>query len=146
MALLKGTPAVGLKQDLDRVFDRFFAEPFWGRQPARGFEHLWEPPLDFSETEKEYVVRLEVPGMAREDFDVQLDGNLLTLSGKKEMHREQKGEDFLWQEREAGRFMRTLRLPGRVEEAKVDASYHDGILKIVLPKGETPVTNRIAIK
>jgi HSP20 family protein len=107
---------------------------------------MWQPALDLAESEKEYLVKLEAPGMAREDFEVLLDGTLLTLSGKREMHRQGKGEEYLWVEREEGRFMRTVRLPGAVQEGKIDAVYHDGILTVRMPKAEPPVKNRIAIK
>jgi HSP20 family protein len=107
---------------------------------------MWEPALDFSENPKEYVVRLEVPGMTRDDLDVNLDGNLLTISGKRELHRQEKGEDFLWEEREEGRFMRTLRLPAAVQDAKIDANYAEGVLTVRLPKMEPVAKSKITIK
>jgi HSP20 family protein len=82
--------------------------------PMRAIESAWEPALDFSETEKEYLVRLEVPGFHRENLDVKFDAGLLTISGHRELQSEAKGEEYLWQERQAGRFARTLRLPAPV--------------------------------
>ena len=136
-----------MKQDIDRVFDRFFEPTFWPLANASmTLEGIWEPTLDFSETEKEFIVRLEAPGMARDDFDVDLDRNLLTLSGKREFLKEEKDEEYLWQERKAGRFVRTIRLPVPVQEAKVEATYNNGVLIVKLPKLiETPKT-KIAIK
>jgi HSP20 family protein len=107
---------------------------------------MWVPKLDLSETEKEFVVRLEAPGMARDDFDVALDRNLLTLSGKREMQKEEKSEDYIWQERQEGRFLRTLRLPAPVQEAKIDATYNDGMLTVRLPKAAETSKARITIK
>jgi HSP20 family protein len=146
MSLLKANPGLPAIRDFDRVFNRFFTEPFGAGPLTRGFEGVWQPALDLSESEKEYLVKLEAPGMAREDFEVQLDGTLLTLSGKREMQRQGKGEEYLWVEREEGRFMRTVRLPGAVQEGKIEALYHDGILTVRMPKAEPPVKNRIAIK
>ena len=147
MKLMKATPTLAtMKQDLDRVFERFFEPTFWPLGTPRTLEAMWEPTLDLSETEKEFIVRLEAPGMARDDFDVDLDRNLLTLSGKRELRKEEKGEDYLWQERQEGRFVRTIRLPAPVAEGKVEASYTDGVLLVKLPKAvQTPKT-KIAIK
>lgn len=147
MSLVKTAPLAAVKQDMDRVFDRLFAGTLWPETPrVKAFESLWEPALDFVEAEKEYIVRLEVPGMARDDLDVAIDGTLLTLAGKREMHAERKGEDFLWQERQAGRFMRTLRLPAPVKEAEVAAAYENGILTVTLPKLPVAARNKIAVK
>jgi HSP20 family protein len=132
--------------DLERVFDRFFEPTFWPMGTSRKLETMWEPMLDLSETEKEFMIRLEAPGMARDDFDVDLDRNLLAISGKRELRKEEKGEDYLWQERQEGRFLRTIRLPAGVQENKIEATYLDGILTIKLPKAvETPKT-KVTIK
>ncbi|MBM4188908.1 MAG: Hsp20/alpha crystallin family protein [Gemmatimonadetes bacterium] len=148
MKLMKTSPSMaGVRNDFDRLFDRFFATPLWPlATPRVATDAMWEPSLDFSENPKEYLVRLEVPGMNRDDLDVNLDGNLLTLSGKRELHRQERGEDFLWEEREEGRFMRTLRLPGAVQEGKIDANYGDGVLTVKLPKAEASAKSKIAIK
>ena len=144
MKLTKATPT--MKQDLDRVFDRFFEPTYWPLATSRTLEAMWEPTLDLSETEKEFLIRLEAPGMARDDFDVDLDRNLLTLSGKRELHKEEKGEDYLWQERQEGRFVRTIRLPAQVQELKVEATYTDGVLTVRLPKAVETAKTKITIK
>jgi HSP20 family protein len=147
MKLTKMSPVLAnVRQDVDRVFERFFEPNFWPNVAARGFEPMWEPMIDLSESAKEYVVRLEAPGMARDDFDVDLDGNLLTLSGKRELRKEEKGEDFLWQERQEGRFLRTIRLPIAVEKGKIDAIYTDGVLTVRLPKSEQAARTKVAVK
>jgi HSP20 family protein len=148
MRLMKAAPNMAtVRNDFDRLFDRFFATPLWPlTTPRMTNEGLWEPSLDFSENPKEYVVRLEVPGVTRDDLDVNLDGNLLTLSGKRELRKQEKGEDFLWEEREEGRFMRTLRLPTAVEQGKIDANYSEGVLTVKLPKAEPAAKSKIAIK
>jgi HSP20 family protein len=147
MKLMKVDPTLtAMKQDLDRVFDRFFEPNFWPLSTPRAIENLWEPTLDFSETTKEFIVRLEAPGMARDDFDVDVEGNLLTLSGKRELHKEEKGEDYLWQERQEGRFLRTIRLPVAVQGNKIEAAYADGVLTVKLPKAEPSSKMKVAIK
>jgi len=134
-------------KDVDRFFDRFFNTPLWPiAAPRAAAEVMWEPVLDFSETPKEYVVRLEIPGVTRDDLDVNLDGNLLTLSGKREFNKHEKEEDFLWEERIEGRFARTLRLPGAVQDGKIEALYNEGVLTVKLPKMEPSAKSKIAIK
>lgn len=147
MKLTKTAPTFSTtRQDLDRVFERFFEPTFWPQGTPRNFEVQWEPTLDLSETDKEFVVRLEAPGMARDDFDVDLDRNLLTLSGKRELRKEEQGEDYLWQERQEGRFARTIRLPVLVQETKIEATYTDGVLTVRLPKAAPTTKTKIAIK
>jgi HSP20 family protein len=148
MQLMKAQPNFAtVKQDLDRIFGRFFEPTFWPlNTPPRTPELVWEPILDFSETAKEYLVRLEAPGMTRDDFDVDIDNNLLTLSGKREFHKEEKNEEYLWQERQEGRFFRTIRLPVPVQEDKIEASYKDGLLFVRLPKAEVTARTKVTIK
>ncbi len=147
MRIMKVAPPVAPLKEFDRFFDRFLNPQAWPlATPRTTAEGLWEPALDFSENPKEYVVRMEIPGVARDDLDVNLDGNLLTIGGKRELRKEEKGEDFLWEERIEGRFARTLRLPGVVQEAKIEALYNDGILTVRLPKTEPSMKSKIAIK
>src|SRR6185295_1160689 len=80
MTLMKVAPAP--VKEFDRFFDRLFNTPLWPLPTGRATgETLWEPALDFSENPKEYLVRLEIPGVSRDDLDVNLNGNFLTLSG-----------------------------------------------------------------
>lgn len=147
MKLMRAAPGYGtVKQEVDRLFDRFFEPSFWPLNTPRTLENLWEPVLDLSETEKEFVIRLEAPGMTRDDFDVDLDRTLLTLSGKREIHKEQQGEDYLWQERQEGRFIRTIRMPVPVQENKVEAVYAEGILTVRLPKAVPTAKTKVTIK
>ena len=109
-------------------------------------ETMWTPSLDFSETEKEFVTRVEVPGMAKEDLDINVDGRLLTISGHREFQKEEKTEEYYCQEREQGKFLRTLQLPAAVDSTKVGATYDNGVLTVRLPKMEPTVKSRIAIR
>jgi HSP20 family protein len=84
--------------------------------------------------------------MARDDFDVEVEGYLLTLSGKRELHKEEQGEDYLWQERQEGRFLRTIRLPAKVQDNKIEAFYADGVLTVKLLKAEPATKTKVVIK
>jgi len=140
-----------LIRDFDDVFDRFLAAPIpfpaFNFEPAkRAMEGTWMPALDLTETEKEFVIRAEVPGVPRENLDAHLEGDILTLTGHRERNIRETNENILWEEREAGKFMRSIRLPKAVEPHKIEASYQEGILTVRLPKVETAVKNKILIK
>ncbi len=134
---------------MERLFDRFFGPGFpFPRffETAPITETEWAPSLDLSETDKEYVARVEAPGVHKENMDVNLDGNVLTVSGKRETRMEKEEEEYIWKEREEGRFVRSIRLPKAVDPDKVDASYQDGVLTIRLPKREPALKSKVAIK
>jgi HSP20 family protein len=136
---------VALTPEMDRFIDRIFGTPMFN-MPMTPVESVWVPALDYSETEKDYVCRLEVPGIPKENLDLNLDGQVLTVSGHRELKREHETEAFYVQERQVGRFVRSIRLPGPVAEAKVEAIVNDGVMAITLPKlGVTP-KSRITIK
>ena len=140
-----------LTRDFDEVFDRVFNAPL--AFPALTFEPMrkamegtWMPAIDLTETEKEFILRAEIPGVPKENLDVHLESGVLTLSGHRETKTTEKGENMLWEEREAGKFVRTMRLPKAVEPNKVDALFQDGILTVRIPKAEVAVKNKILIK
>jgi HSP20 family protein len=151
----RAAPIIGqVKDDIDRVFDRFVSTPVLGETllPWSPFEQMgtvggeWAPALDITETEKDYVIRCEVPGIHKENLDINLTGNVLRITGHKETVHEGKGETYLYREREAGRFVRTVKLPVPLEEGKVDAAYQDGILSVHVPKAATALSKKILIK
>lgn len=133
------------REDFDRLTDRLLNGTFFTPAP-RVFETLWTPNLDFSEAEKEYIVRLEAPGMPKDDLHVNLDNQTLTISGERDFTSEEKTEEYYWRERQQGRFVRSVQLPTPVDAAKIDASYSNGIMTVRLPKKEPATKTRIAIK
>lgn len=152
MRVAKLAPMTGkIGEEVERFFDRFttpgfFAEPFVPPFPYETATTEWYPMLDLTENAEEFVVRLEVPGVHKENLDINLTGNLLTIQGRRELMAEVAGETYLRREREVGKFVRTIRLPALVVEKEVKATYQDGLLVIHLPKVAPAVANRIAIK
>ncbi len=152
MKLVKAAPALGrVKEDIDRAFDRFFSTPFFNEPMFSPFEAAtpmteWVPAFDLSENDKEYVVRLEAPGIHKENLDLNYTGDILTITGKRDMLKEKEGETYLWRERELGRFVRSVRLPTPVIPGKIEASYQDGILVVHLPKDKPEPSSKILIK
>lgn len=148
MKLVRRNPA---GTEIERAFDRFF--PTFDRfLPARFnwdlpvFETEWAPQIDFSETEKEFILRLEAPGVKKDDFDITLEGNLLTITGHRELVQQEEAEETIWKEREEGRFVRCLRMPKAVQADKVAANYEDGILTVRIPKAEPTVKSKVTVK
>jgi len=146
MKVAKLNPILGNVEKIDRLFDPFFTGPLFPELMVKGFEGTWVPTLDLAENDTAFVVQIEVPGMPKENLDVKLTGEVLTISGHREYAKEVPGENFLYREREAGKFVRTLRLPVPVVEGKIEAHYTDGVLKVTLPKAAPAVRSKIAIK
>jgi HSP20 family protein len=151
MRAVMRTPVVGkLGDEIERVFDRFFApgilpEPWLPEYPFEAGAE-WIPMLDLVENATEFVVRLEVPGIHKENLDIQLTGLLLTITGKRELKTEIPGETFLMKERLNGKFVRKIRLAAPVTENKVVANYEDGVLLVHLPKVVPAPANKILIE
>jgi HSP20 family protein len=152
MKLTRTQPgAPTLVRDFDEVLDRLLNTPYPFPAPTfepfrKAMEGTWMPAIDLTENEKEFVVRVEVPGMPRENLDVNLEGTVLTLTGHREKNIQEANENMLWEEREAGKFLRTIRLPKAVEATKVEALFQDGVLTVRLPKTQAAITNKIHIK
>jgi HSP20 family protein len=139
------TSVATVREEFDRLFDRLWNTGFLGPTP-KIFETMWTPSVDFSENEKEYIVRLEAPGIPKEDLEVNVEGQTLTVSGRRDFEKEEKTEEYFWRERQAGKFIRAIQLPTAVDKAKVEATHHDGIMTVRLPKAEPTAKTRIAIK
>jgi len=145
MALTKWRPQWGVRPtEIDRWFSDMFREPFWPEKAET--DVLWAPALDFSETETEYIIKLEAPGIPKENMDVSFDNGVLTLSGRREETKKQETEKFIYREREEGRFVRSLRVPTAILADKIVATYENGVLNVKLPKEKKTVGSKVVIK
>ncbi|MGY1721264.1 Hsp20/alpha crystallin family protein [Blastococcus sp. SYSU DS0552] len=114
----------------------------WHADPLRALDR-WVPSADLEETDDAYVVELEVPGLARDDVDVQLDDRVLTVSGE---IREKKRTGILHRRaRKVGKFHYAVSLPAEVDDEHVEASLRDGVLTIRVPKSARTRRRRIEI-
>ena len=132
-------PLLSLQRDMNRLFDNVFRS-FDSRLPAMGafgslggFGAPW-PSLEISDTDKEICVTAEVPGLEEQDIEVLLEGDVLTLRGEKRSETEDKDRHI--SERVYGRFERRIPLGVEVEEDRIEARFHNGVLTVVLPKTE----------
>ena len=125
-------------------FEHFFGD--FGLPSLFSEEREFAPAFDVSETDKELIVKGEVPGMDKKDININLSDGLLTITGEKKHEKKEEGENYHCVERHYGKFSRTMRLPSAVNTEKVDAMYKDGVLTITLPKTETVKPKKVEIK
>lgn len=125
-------------------FDRWFED--WNLPAIFGEERSWVPAFDVTENEDNYVFHAELPGMEPKDIDVSLTDGLLTVKGEKKKASEDKNRNYHRIERAYGTFERTFRIPDNVETQNLEASYKDGVLKLVLPKGASAKPRKIEVK
>ena len=131
-----------MRSEMDRLWEAFFE----GRPRRRTDEGEWLPSVDVSETKNDLVVKAELPGMDPKDIDISLSDGHLIIKGEKKQEREEKEEDYHFIERSYGSFTRSIQLPKEVKHDKINASYKNGILKVVLPKSEAAKTKETKIK
>ena len=104
------------------------------------------PSLDLSETDGEIQVKLDVPGIKPDEIDIEVRGDTLHVRGEHKEEKEEKGKTFHRIERHTGSFSRSVALPCCVNEEKVIAECHDGVLTINLPKTEESKTRKVKVK
>ena len=119
------------------VFDDFFKP--WNEWFDKG--GLWGrvmqvPAVNITEQKNDYVVSLAAPGLKKEDFKIDVDGNMLTISSEKEESKEEKEKKFTRKEYNYSSFSRSFSLPDEVNKEKIEATYENGVLKISLPRKE----------
>lgn len=107
----------------------------------------WSPAVDISETDKEFLVKGELPGVKREDVTVELHNGVLTLSGERRYEKEDKDEKHHRIERAYGSFSRSFSVPDNVDEAAIRADFKDGVITVHLPKTDkkTPTGTKIPV-
>jgi HSP20 family protein len=134
-------PLFRLEREMGNLWDRMIGRDEEWMVPTEVFA----PPCDVSETEKEFEVKVELPGMKPEDVTVEVKNGELWISGKKEEEKEEKGKTYHRVERRYGEFRRVIPL-GEVEVEKIGAKFHDGVLKVTVPKVEEIKPKRIEVK
>ncbi len=142
-------PFMTLRDEMDRVFDRFLSEVWMRPAPAlrrlRDFplfkhkgvdlsELMETPRADMSETEKEYELAIELPGMSEKDIELNITDDMISLKGEKKSERETKEKDYHIAERSYGSVLRTFAMPSGVDMDKVKAMFSKGVLTVHLPK------------
>lgn len=133
-------PFSALEEELDDLLNRYRSE--WN---GDGSMAVIAPPLDLSETEDAFQIRMNLPGVKAEEVDIQISENTLRISGEHKEEKEEKGKTFHRLERRIGSFSRSLTLPAAVQADKVSAECKDGVLTVNLPKCEATKTQKIKV-
>ena len=132
-----------LSPAFEDLFDRFF---YGWPESERAEDIVWAPRVDIHETDKEFLVDVEVPGMDKKDIKVEVRDNTLTIFGERTNERKTETTETYRVERNYGKFERSFSLPETVDGGKVTAKYNNGVLEIALPKTEKAKPKEIPIE
>lgn len=144
MTLVRYRPArdmLTFQDEVNRMIDSFFKPT-----PADVTGGNWIPAVDVRETETDFIVRSELPGVSKDDIKINLVNNTLTIRGDKKQETEEKKGNWHHLERVFGTFERALTLPASVQPDKIKARFTDGVLEITVPKAEAARTREIKIE
>ena len=143
MMISRWDPFRDLSALQDRI-NRVFNEQL-NRGEAEGTEKTWAPVVDILESESDLIVRAELPGIKREEIDVEVTSESLTIRGERK-YDDQSKEKVLRVERAYGPFQRSFSIGVPVQPDKIKAAYRDGVLEIIVPKAEEVKPQKIAIE
>jgi HSP20 family protein len=146
MALARWDPMrdiPSMREQLNRLFNEAFGRG--AGEEGTWTTGAWTPPVEIYDTGDALMVRVELPGIAKDDVHVELHENTLTLRGERKPNPQVKEGQYYRQERLYGPFQRTFTLPTLVDTGKVQAMYRDGLLELKLPKHEAAKPKRITI-
>jgi HSP20 family protein len=147
MALVRWEPVrelSSLQSDMSRLFNTFFdttTSGNGGSAPRR-----WIPAMDLVETDDHFVLKADLPGLTDEDVKIDVEGDVLTISGERKSEQEDKRDGYVRVERSYGAFRRSLTLPEGVDPEAVTASFDRGVLEVRIPKPEERKPRRVAIQ
>jgi len=133
---------------MDSLFDRMF-EDFFPGTSTRGGENLsawtWKPAVDIYDEKDHVVLKAELPGVEKKDIEIDVDGRVLILKGKRTADNEVKKENYYQRERVVGNFVRSFSLHAEVNPDKIKAEFKDGVLTLEIPKPEEHKPKKITI-
>ncbi len=146
MTIIRWEPARELhtvQGEMNRLFNTFFDSrtPSSRGQVAR----RWVPAMDVVATDDHYVLRADLPGLSENDVKIEVEDNVLTVSGERKSEHEQKGEGYYRVERSFGSFSRSVTLPEGVDADSIEGSFSDGVLEVQIPKPEQHKPRKVQI-
>jgi HSP20 family protein len=155
IAPVKARPEAGrIEQNVERMFEDLWARPWrslmdfgWPRHRHLGTDlEATGPAIEISEDKNDVLVKAELPGMKKEDLEINVEERLLTIRGEKKKEEERKGEGYFYSERSYGAFERCIEIPRDVQSDKAHATFKDGVLEVRLPKTEEAKRKEVKIK
>jgi HSP20 family protein len=147
MRLVRWTPRETARRDAAYPFGPWLDE-LWRTAQLSSFAtpKTLRPAMDVIENDSEIVIRVDLPGMPADALDVQVEGDLLTISGEVKNEAEQEGERYHYRERSYGAFKRSLRLGEQVDSQHIEATFENGVLHLRLPKLPEAQPKQIKVK
>jgi HSP20 family protein len=146
MAIIRWEPArelQSIQQEMNRLFGTFFDSPAGAGDG--GALHRWIPAMDLIEEDDHYVLRADLPGLGEDEVHVELEDNVLTISGERKSEHEERKEGLYRLERASGSFSRSLTLPEGIDPDSIQARFDKGVLEVRVPKPEQRKPRRVAI-
>ena len=143
MAVVRWDPTrelEGFQSDMNRLFDGLF------RSADGGSVRRWIPPTELREEESELVLTIDLPGMTESDVDVEINDNVLTVSGERKNEHEERADGLYRSERTYGRFTRSFALPEGVDADAVSGEFEKGVLELRVPKPAARQPKRVQIR
>jgi HSP20 family protein len=144
MEVVTWTPFESLNKVQSRI-NGLFDENFGRSWPNAAAGRAWYPAVDILESKEAYLLRAELPGMNKEDFNLELKEGTLTLTGERKANKPAEGVEYRSVERVNGKFVRSFTLPETVRHDGIQATYKDGILEVHIPKAEQAKPRQIQI-
>jgi HSP20 family protein len=145
MALIRWEPARELQSvqsEINRLFNTLFESP----TPAgNGTARRWIPAMDLVENEHDFVLRADLPGVGESDVKIELQDDVLTISGERKAEHEERKEGYYRIERASGSFARTMTLPEGVDPSAIKASFDKGVLEVQIPKPTARKPHKVTI-
>ncbi|MFI5340642.1 MAG: Hsp20/alpha crystallin family protein [Candidatus Methylomirabilales bacterium] len=146
MAVVKWDPLRDLLSIQDRM-NRLFEQTLSRSRAEEGIAaSTWSPAVDIYETPETIVMKAELPSLSREDIEIHIRDNTLTLRGERRFAKEVQQESYLRIERAYGAFQRSFTLPATIQQDKIRAVFRDGVLELTLPKAEEAKPKKVAIE
>jgi HSP20 family protein len=150
MALIRWEPVREIntiQSEMNRLFNTLFESPGQSGHGTNGGSSLrrWIPAMDLVETDDDFVLRADLPGLSEGDVNIELEDNVLTISGERKAEHEERKEGYYRVERSSGTFSRSLTLPEGVDPDAVKASFDRGVLEVRVPKPEAKKPRKVAI-
>ena len=137
------TPVNWLRQEIDRLFDDFGGARSLFDFSPRTYNGTPSPAVELTETEKEFRLTAELPGMSDKDVTIEIADDVLTISGEKKEESERKDEGYILSERRYGAFRRRISVPEGVDPDRIEAKFANGLLTVTMPKdASSPARSR----
>jgi HSP20 family protein len=147
MALIRWEPVRELntiQSEMNRLFNTFFD----GSTPANGGStqlRRWVPAMDLVESDDHFELRADLPGLSEDDVHIEVEDNVLTISGERKSEREERKDGYFRVERASGHFRRALTLPEGIDPESIQASFDKGVLEVTIPKPEQRTPRKVTI-